>query len=377
MSRRGEQRPAACPVDPAECPRRRDRVSDTAAIQKVPKAELHVHLEGTAQPALVRELAARNGLALPVGLFTDEDTFAWSGFRGFLRSYDLAASVLRTAEDYRDLVYAYLSQCAAQGAIYVELIASPDHARAVGLPEAEHRVGLFAGIDDARAEHGIEGRVVVTAIRDLGAEAAERTACEAAALAHPYVVGFNLSGDEAAFPPALFARAFALAHDAGLGCTVHAGEHAGPASVTEALALPGVRRLSHGVRAIEDPALVARLAEERIVLELCPTSNVALGVYPDYAAHPFRRLSEAGVPVTLGSDDPAYFGATIGEEYGVAHEHFGLAEDVLLAITRTAIEAGFLDGTTRTHLLARLDAGAPGAAANSGVSDSDAGRGAG
>ena len=143
--------------------------------------------------------------------------------------------------------------------MYVELIASPDHARAVGLPEAEHRAGLFAGHRRRarRPRHrGADHRHARCATS--GVEAAERTAREAAALAHPYVVGFNMAGDEAGFPPAPFARAFAMAHAAGLGCTVHAGEHAGPASIAEALALPGVTRLSHGVRAVEDPALVAR-----------------------------------------------------------------------------------------------------------------------
>ena len=329
-------------------------MSAAGTIPDVPKAELHVHLEGTARPALIRALAARNGASLPEGLFADEDTFAWTDFLDFLTTYDLAARVMRTAEDYRDVVFAYLSECAEQGAIYVELIASPDHARAVGLPEAEHRAGLFAGIDDARAAHGIEGRVIVTAIRNLGVEAAERTAREAAENAHPYVVGFNLAGDEAGFPPGPFARAFALASDAGLGCTVHAGEHAGPARIAEALALPGVRRLSHGVRAIEDPALVERLAAEEIVLEVCPTSNVALGVYPDYAAHPFLRLREAGVLLTLASDDPPYFGASIGGEYEVARRHFGLDDAELLELTRTALGAGFMDETTRQMLLERL-----------------------
>lgn len=323
-------------------------------IPAVPKAELHVHLEGTARPALVRRIAARNGLGLPDGLFTPEDTFAWTDFLSFLDAYDTAAGVIRTAQDYRDVVYEYLSGCAAEGAIYVELLASPEHARAVGLPEAEHRAGLFAGIDDARADHGIEGRILVTAIRHLGAEAAERTAREAVELAHPYVVGFNLAGDELGFPPAQFAGAFAIAHDAGFGCTVHAGEHAGPAAIAEALALPGVTRLSHGVRAIEDPALVARLAEEQIVLEICPTSNVALGVYGSYAEHPFARLLEAGVPVTLGSDDPPYFGASIGGEYGVARERFGLDDAALIDVTRTALRAAFVDEKTRSSLLGRL-----------------------
>ncbi len=320
----------------------------------IPKAELHVHLEGTAKPELVRRIAARNGLALPPGLFADDETFAWRDFLDFLNTYDLAASVIRTAQDYRDIVFEYLGDCAAEGAIYVELIASPDHARAVGLTEEEHRAGLFAGIDDARAAHGIEGRVIVVAIRNFGVEAAERTAAEAAALPHPYVVGFNLAGDEAGYPPPPFTRAFQIAQDAGLGCTVHAGEHAGPESVALALALPGVTRISHGVRAIEDPELVRRLADSGIVLEVCPTSNVTLGVYSSYAAHPFGALRDAGVAVTLGSDDPPYFGASIGGEYDVAAQHFGLDEAALLAVTRTAVGASFADPGLKEKLLDRL-----------------------
>jgi len=328
-------------------------------IPTVPKAELHVHLEGTAKPELVRRIAARNGLALPPGLFADDETFAWRDFLDFLNTYDLAASVIRTAHDYRDIVVAYLSDCAAEGAIYVELISSPDHARAVGLTEEEHRAGLFQGIDDARAAHGIEGRILVVAIRNFGPEAAERTAAEAAALAHPYVVGFNLAGDEAGYPPPPFTRAFEIARDAGLGCTVHAGEHAGPESIEQALALPGVTRISHGVRAIEDPGLVRRLADTGTVLEICPTSNVALGVYASYAVHPFAALREAGVAVTLGSDDPPYFGATIGGEYRVAAEHFGLDDAALLDVTRTALIASFGDPPLRDRLLERLGSAGP------------------
>ncbi len=331
----------------------------------IPKAELHVHLEGTAKPELVRRIAARNGLALPPGLLVDDETFAWRDFLDFLNTYDLAASVIRTAQDYRDVVFAYLGDCAAEGAIYVELIASPDHARAVGLTEEEHRSGLFAGIDDARAAHGIEGRVIVVAIRNFGVEAAERTAAEAAALPHPYVVGFNLAGDEAGYPPPPFTRAFAIAHEAGLGCTVHAGEHAGPGSVQQALALPGVTRISHGVRAIEDPELVRRLAGSGIVLEICPTSNVALGLYPNYQAHPFGALRDAGVAVTLGSDDPPYFGASIGGEYAVAAEHFGLDDAALLAVTRTAVDASFADAGLKRELHERLRSAGPAPARSS------------
>ena len=325
----------------------------------VPKAELHVHLEGTARPELIRRIAARNALQLPPGLFADEDTFAWRGFLDFLKTYDLAASVIRTAQDYRDVVFEYLADCAAEGAIYVELISSPDHARAVGLSEEEHREGIFRGIDDARQAHGIEARVLVSVVRNFGVEAAERTAAEAAAMPHPYVVGFNMAGDEAGYPPPPFTRAFEIARDAGLGCTVHAGEHAGPESVRQALELPGVTRISHGVRAVEDAALVAELAERGTVLEVCPTSNVALGVFGSYDEHPFGALRDAGVAVTLGSDDPPYFGASIGGEYAVASEHFGLDDAALLEVTQTALRASFAARDLRDALALRARSAGP------------------
>jgi adenosine deaminase len=322
-------------------------------LRALPKAELHVHLEGTATPELVARLAVRNGMRVPPGLLADPATFRFDDFLHFLRQYDAAASCIRTPEDYRDVVFEHLVRSAEEGCVYVELISSPDHARAVGLSEAEHRAGIFRGIDDAREATGIEGRVVVSCVRNLGVEAAERVATQAAAMPHPYVVGFNMAGDEAGFPPPPFHRAFAIAHDAGLGCTVHAGEHAGPQSVREALALPGVTRLSHGVRAVEDPALVAELAERGTVLEVCPTSNVVLGVYGSYAEHPLGALRAAGVAVTLASDDPPYFGASVGGEYALAHRELGVDRAGLEEITSTALRAGFLDDGTRSGLTER------------------------
>ncbi len=324
-----------------------------AADRTVPKAELHVHLEGTAPPALVRRLAERNGLDVPEGVFADEETFAWSDFLHFLRTYDLAASVIRTAEDYRDVTFGYLGSVAAEGAVYVELIASPDHAAAVGLTDAEHYAGIAQGIDDARDAHGIEARIVVAAVRNLGVEAAEAIARRHADDRHPYVVGFNLVGDEAAWPADRFARAYEIAAGSGLGCTIHAGEHAGPESIRAALTLP-VSRISHGVRAVEDPALVAELAEREIVLEVCPTSNVALDVFHTYADHPLGALREAGVRITLGSDDPPYFGCSIGTEYAVARQCHGFEEGQLIDVTRLAVQAGFADDAVKDAALARL-----------------------
>jgi adenosine deaminase len=312
-----------------------------SAVAEIPKAELHVHLEGTAPPDLIRRLAARNAIALPDGLFTAADTFAWADFLDFLRAYDDAATAIRTAQDYRDVTYEYLASCAAEGAVYVELIASLDHGAKVGLDDAEHVAGIARGIDDAEADHGIVGRIISSCVRNFGVPEAEDVARRTVALDHPYVVGFNMAGDEAGFPAGDFERAFATVAEAGLGCSVHAGEHAGPASVRAALALPGVVRISHGVRAVEDPALVAELAERGIVLEICPTSNVVLGVFGSYEEHPLGVLRAAGVPVTLGSDDPPYFGTSIGREYALAHERLGCDEKALHEITETALDAAF------------------------------------
>jgi adenosine deaminase len=319
----------------------------------IPKAELHNHLEGTAPPALVRRLAERNRLRLPEGLFEDEDTFRWTDFLDFLATYDLAASVMRTPEDYRDITYEYLSSCAREGCLYVEIGASPGHADSVGMTDEEHFGGIAQGIDDARRDHGIEARILAIAVRNHGVESAERIATRLAAARHPYVVGFQLAGDEAGYPPEPFARAYAIAHDAGLGCSVHAGEHAGADSVRGALTLP-VTRIAHGVRAIEDWTLVEEIADRGVILEVCPTSNVATAVFPDYESHPIGALHEAGVRITINSDDPAYFGCSIGSEYAVARERLGLDEGMLMEITRTALEGAFADHELRAALLARM-----------------------
>jgi adenosine deaminase len=319
----------------------------------LPKAELHVHLEGTAPPELIRRIAARNGVALPDRLLDADGRFRYTDFLDFLRTYDLAASVIRTAADYRDITYEYLCGCADGGAIYVELTASPDHAWDVGLTDEEHLGGIARGIDEARRDTGIEARILVSAVRNYGVERALRVARHAAERRHAYVVGFSMAGDEAGFPAANFAEVFAIAAAAGLGCTIHAGEWQGAPSVRAALQLP-ITRIAHGVRAIEDPALVSELADRGIVLDACPTSNVVLGVFPSYEEHPLRRLRDAGVSVTLGSDDPPYFGATLAGEYAVCAERMGFTEADLRDVTRTAIEAAFCDNDLKAVLRSRL-----------------------
>jgi adenosine deaminase len=301
----------------------------------------------------VSRLAERNGLRVPDGLFDSSQRFTYSDFLDFLRTYDMAASVIRTGDDYRDVTYEYLAGCARDGALYVELTASPDHAALVGLADEEHLEGIARGIDDARREHCIEGRILISCVRNFGVEQALRVARYAAERPHPYVVGFSMAGDEENYPAQDYGEAFRIAADAGLGCTVHAGEWAGADSVRAALELP-VTRISHGVRSIEDPAVVAELAERGIVLECCPTSNVVLGVFPAYEQHPLPRLVEAGVRVTLGSDDPPYFGASVGGEYEICRERFGFDDAALRDITRTAIGAAFCEEGLKQRLMQRV-----------------------
>jgi adenosine deaminase len=322
----------------------------------IAKAELHVHLEGTAPPELIARIAARNGVSLPDGMLAEDGQFHYTDFLHFLATYDLAASVIRTAEDYRDITYEYLSSVARDGGIYVEFLASPDHGALVGLSDEEHFEGIAAGIDDARRDHGIEGRILLSAVRNFGVEKALRVARLTAERPHPYIVGFGVAGDERV-PPHDFAEVFQIVADAGLGCCIHAGEWQGPESIRAALELP-VTRLSHGVRSIEDPSLVEEIVERGITLDTCPTSNVVLGVYGSYAEHPLPQLKAMGARITLGSDDPPYFGATLGGEYGVCREHFGWDDQELLQITATAIDAAFCDEALRDSLRARMHAAA-------------------
>ena len=316
----------------------------------VPKAELHCHLEGAASPDLVRKLAARHSVELPAETFDDEGNFAWSDFLHFLKVYDLASSVIRTPEDYRDVTYQYLMDCAAEGAIYVEVMSSPDHAAAVGMSYNDHLEGIVAGIGDARQESGIEGRIIVTCVRHLGPERGVEVARQVVANPHDLVTGFGMGGDENAFQPRDYADTFGIVDAAGLPCTVHAGEVAGHESVRAALDALPVKRLGHGVRAMENPELVRELADRGIVLEVCPGSNIATGVYQSYSEHPLLGLRDAGCRITLNSDDPPYFDTTIGREYDRASSVFGLDDTALTEITLTAIEAAFVDEDTRARL---------------------------
>jgi adenosine deaminase len=324
----------------------------------LPKAELHSHLEGTITPAWVQLLAKRHHLKIPEGLMRDDDTFIWKDFLDFLKVYDVASSVIQSTEDYRDITYAYLKQSSQEGVIYSELMPSPDHAATSGITYPALIEGVVAGIKDAERDFGIIARIYISCVRHFGVESCEAVAKLAVKYPHPFVVGFGMGGDEAGFPPKQFARAYQIAHEeAGLQCTVHAGEWTGPEQIRDAINYLPVSRLGHGVRIIEDTSLIQEIIDRGITLECCPTSNIALKVFPDYAHHPLRTFYDLGVKLTLGSDDPPYFSTTIGKEYDVAAKHFGFTSAELLQITRNAIQASFADDATKAQLLKKCRLG--------------------
>lgn len=321
------------------------------------KAELHCHVEGAASPDLVMRQAAKYGK--PVEPFIRDGSFVWNDFTSFLAAYDFAADLFRTEDDYALLTEHYLTALARDGAIYSEVFTSPDHAIKAGLSPQAYTDALGEGMRRAKARTGIEGRMIVTGVRHFGVESVEAAARFAAQCGHPLVTGYGMAGEERFGAVEDYVRAFEIAREAGLGITVHAGELAGWESVRAALDHLRPSRIGHGVRAIENPDLVRRIAAEGIVLEVCPVSNIELKVFPSFAHHPFPALRAAGCKVTLNSDDPPYFWTTLKREYEVAAEHFGLSPRDLTAVTRTAIEAAFVDQGTKAALLARIDGHAP------------------
>jgi len=320
----------------------------------VPKVELHCHIEGAASTRLVRQLAEQHGVDVSA-VIDSKGRYIWSDFTSFLKAYDTASSVFKTPADYGLLAETYFRMLAAEGAIYGEIFISPDHAQAAGLSYRSYVEGLAAGLERAKADTAIEGRMIAIGVRHFGAASVERVAKEVIGNPHPLVTGFGLAGDERSGHPANFAKAFRMAADAGLGTTAHAGEFGGPDSITAALEFLRVKRLGHGVRAIEDRELVQRLAEEEIVLEVCPGSNIALGVYSVLRFHPVNLLRRAGVKITLNSDDPPFFGTTLGKEYTSVSETFGWSRGDQIEVSRTALKAAFCDEATRNRLLVRLD----------------------
>lgn len=306
--------------------------TSSRSLRALPKAHLHLHLEGAMRAATLAELAAGYGVPVP-------GTRGFGSFGAFADLYVAATDVLRAADDLRRVVREVVEDSAADGAVWVEPQFFP--------PYYEGRLGTVPEVIDvvvdeglaAARELGVGFGLMVAADRTRDPAEAELLAGQAADRAGRGVVSFGLANDEVAGPPEPFARAFAVAREAGLVSAPHAGELAGPDSVRGALDALGARRIGHGVRAVEDASLVARLAEEGVCLDVCPTSNLSLGVVPALADHPLPALLEAGVACSLGSDDPLLFGSGLLQEYAVARDVLGLDDAQLARVALSGLEA--------------------------------------
>ncbi len=323
-------------------------------LRGLPKAELHVHVEGTLEPELLFALARRNGVSLP---YPDERAlraaYVFGDLQSFLDLYYAGASVLRTAEDFHDLAWAYLSRAASERVVRAEIFFDPQTHTARGVSLGTVLDGLSRACDEARGL-GVSAGLILCFLRHLPEEDAFATLEEAL----PYrdrILGVGLDSSERGHPPEEFARVFGRCRELGLHAVAHAGEEGPPAYVRAALDLLRVERIDHGVRCLEDPALVARLAHEGVPLTVCPLSNVKLRVFRRLEDHPLRRLLEGGIAATVNSDDPAYFGGYLNQNLVDTLTALGLDADAGLRLARNSLEASFLEPSERATLLDRLE----------------------
>lgn len=320
-----------------------------------PKVELHLHLEGAAPPAFIRGLAREKHMDIN-GIFDEAGNYSYRDFWHFLKVYEAATATLQSPEDYYRLTLAVLEESAASGVIYSETFLSPDFCggREVSAWK-EHLQAIQEAAALAERRDGIVLRGIVTPIRHFGPEKARQTAICAAETAGGWIIGFGLAGDEKAGAPKDFQWSFDAAREAGLRLTCHAGEWGGPESVRDAIQDLRVERIGHGVRAIEDLSLVDEIAEQGIVLECCPGSNIALGIYKSWRQHPIGQLYDRGVKVTVSTDDPPFFSTTMRNEYDRLAEAFDWDEGVFTKIARTSIDAAFCDADTKANIVRRLE----------------------
>jgi adenosine deaminase len=335
-------------------------------IAGLPKAELHIHIEGSLEPELMFELARRNRVEIPFKSVEEvRAAYSFSNLQDFLDIYYQGANVLLEREDFRDLAAAYFDRAAADGVVHSEIFFDPQTHTARGVPFATVVGGLLDAMDDARDRHGLTSRLILCFLRHLDEEDAFRTLREA----EPWldrIEAVGLDSSELGHPPSKFARVFAAAAERGLKRVAHAGEEGPPGYVYEALDLLRIDRLDHGNRSLEDPALVRRLAREQMTLTVCPLSNLKLCVVPTMDDHPIDRMLAEGLRVTINSDDPAYFGGYVNDNYSAAAKSRGLGRDELAGIARNSFLGSFLPEAERNAHIERLDryvaASAPSAA---------------
>jgi adenosine deaminase len=319
--------------------------------QRMPKVELHVHLEGSILPGTLLKLAERNSIELPYQTIEGlQEFYRFRDFTHFVEIYWLITGCLRTAEDYQLVAYEFGRERARQNIRYCEATFSMStNAEMTGLPWQTILETLNEGRAIARSEFGVDWQWVFDIVRNMP-ESQERLTQMALEARPMGVVALGLGGSEAEFPPELFVESFERSHKAGMHSVPHAGEISGPASVWTAINLLHADRIGHGIRSSEDPGLLEYLRHKQIPLEVCPTSNIALGVYDDYAHHPLRKLWDMGLLVTVNSDDPPMFNTSLNQEYQVLVEHFGFNIEELEKISLNALRASFLSEAEKAAL---------------------------
>ncbi|MFJ9242584.1 adenosine deaminase [Streptomyces sp. NPDC101776] len=324
----------------------------------IPKAELHLHIEGTLEPELAFALAARNGVELPYA-DTEElrKAYLFEDLQSFLNLYYELMAVLRTERDFEDLANAYLARAAAQGVRHAEIFFDPQAHLARGVDMGTVVEGLRRALGDSETNHGISTRLIMCFLRDESADSAMRTLDAAKPYLHR-ITGIGLDSAEVGHPPVKFREVYEAAAALGLRRVAHAGEEGPPAYITEALDVLGVERVDHGLRCMEDAELVARLVRDRIPLTLCPLSNVRLRAVDVLAEHPLPAMLDAGLLCTVNSDDPAYFGGYAGDNFDAIREALHLTEDRLRELARNSFVASFLedDEERRARYLAEVEA---------------------
>jgi len=327
-----------------------------AFIAGLPKAELHIHIEGSLEPELMFELARRNRVDIPFSsVEAVRAAYEFSRLQDFLDIYYQGAEVLRTEEDFRDLALAYFDRAAADNVVHSEIFFDPQTHTARGIPFDTVMAGLLAGMEEAERRHGLTSKLILCFLRHLDEEDAFAT-LEAAEPWLDRIAAVGLDSSELGHPPSKFARVYAAAGGMGLKRVAHAGEEGPPEYVVEALDLLEIDRLDHGNRALEDRALTERLARERMTLTVCPLSNLKLCVVDDMAAHPIDLMLAAGLRATINSDDPAYFGGYVNDNYRAAAAGRALGRDQLATLARNSFLGSFLEPAEIDRHLARLDA---------------------
>lgn len=327
-----------------------------ALIARLPKAELHIHIEGSLEPDMMLMLARRNAIALRYSTVEAiREAYRFTNLQDFLDLYYHGMGVLMHEQDFYDLAMAYLRRAATQNVRHCEIFFDPQGHTMRGVSFRTVIDGLWRALQDGKRELGLTGGLILCFLRHLDEASAERTLDEALPW-RERLVGVGLDSSEKGHPPSKFRHVFARARALGLPTVAHAGEE-GPADyVREALDLLGVRRVDHGNRALDDPALVARLVAEQVPLTVCPLSNLRLRVVPDMAAHPLKRMLRAGLMATVNSDDPAYFGGYVTENFRAVRRALDLTAEEIVTVARNGFQAAFCDEATKQRHLEAVDA---------------------